>query len=500
MALDSLAPTTSDPPRPTETELSRRRSRVRVPWFPELASSRLRSARVAQLVPRACVAYAAATARSGRKRIGRRRCAPPRLDPGAARCGVRACRPHQARTVPVRGGRSCPGGRPDHQDLRVSWRHPPNDPAGGWGVSCLAGRQPDVGAPQLAEALRPAPSDWPFLREAVREALAEGPLTRHELGAAVAARRRFRHLGFAFTDRSWTLMKPLAWQGDMSFGPPREGRATFQRLDINPRWAGLPDFDEAGMRAVEMYFRAYGPATPDHLRYWLGDALGAGRKRIQSWIAAFGTRLAAVDIDGDSTYVLREHLEELSLDGRDDHDTTAARVRPMGPRSRHSRPACRTARQENAGQPSGKCRDRRWTGVRHLVAYRRTDRRCVVHRSGGARARRTRGRGIATRHNPRPSLECDSPDDLISPTRARGRSRTQTTLPCQICVRSRRLTPTSAGPDRGTERLVLSRLTIPDPLRPSFDRICKLGVAGSSPARSILEKSLQIRVTSSSEG
>ena len=156
------------------------------------------------------------------------------------------------------------------------------------------------------------PSDWPFLREAVREALAEGPLTRHELGDAVTARRRFRHLGFAFTDRSWTLMKPLAWQGDMSFGPPREGRATFQRLDTNPRWAGLPDFDEAGMRAVEMYFRAYGPATPDHLRYWLGDALGAGRKRIQSWIAAFGTRLAAVDVDGDSTYVLREHLDELA--------------------------------------------------------------------------------------------------------------------------------------------------------------------------------------------
>ena len=154
------------------------------------------------------------------------------------------------------------------------------------------------------------PSDWPFLREAVREALADGPMTRDELGAAVTARPRFRHLGFAFTDRSWTLMKPLAWQGDMSFGPPREGRATFQRLDTNPRWAGVPDLDEAGMRAVEAYFRAYGPATPDH--YWLGDALGAGRKRIQSWIAAFGDRLAAVEVEGESTCVLREHLEELA--------------------------------------------------------------------------------------------------------------------------------------------------------------------------------------------
>jgi hypothetical protein len=38
--------------------------------------------------------------------------------------------------------------------------------------------------------------------------------------------------------------------------------------------------------------------------------------------------------------------------------------------------------------------------------------------------------------------------------------------------------------------LVLWRLTIPDPLRPPFGRICKLGVAGSSPARSIVKNGL----------
>ena len=157
-----------------------------------------------------------------------------------------------------------------------------------------------------------APSDWPFLREAVREALADGPMTRDELGAAVTARPRLRHLGPAFAHRSYTLLKPLAWQGDMSFGPPRDGHPTFQSRDGNPRWAGLPDLDEAGMRAVEAYFRAYGPATPDHVRYWLGEGLGAGRKRIRSWIAAFGDRLAPVDVDGEPTYVLREELEALS--------------------------------------------------------------------------------------------------------------------------------------------------------------------------------------------
>jgi hypothetical protein len=168
------------------------------------------------------------------------------------------------------------------------------------------------------------PSDWPLLREAVREALAQGPLTRDELGAAVTARPRFRHLGFAFADGAGTLLKPLAWQGDMSFGPPRDGRATFQRLDGNPRWAGLPDLDEAGVRAVEAYFRAYGPATPHHVNYWLGEGLGAGRRRIRSWLAGFGDRLAAVDIDGESAYVLRADLDELAATPA----TTAVRLLP----------------------------------------------------------------------------------------------------------------------------------------------------------------------------
>jgi hypothetical protein len=169
-----------------------------------------------------------------------------------------------------------------------------------------------------------APADWPSFREAVREALADGPLTRAELGEAVTARPRFRHLGFAFADRSWSLLKPLAWQADMSFGPPRDGQATFQRLDRNPRWAGLPDLDEAGMHTVEAYFRAYGPATLEHLDYWLGNGLGAGRKRIRSWIAGFGNRLAPVDVDGQACYVLREDLEELaSATG-----TTTARLLP----------------------------------------------------------------------------------------------------------------------------------------------------------------------------
>jgi hypothetical protein len=178
--------------------------------------------------------------------------------------------------------------------------------------------------PSWQSFYRLAPADWPPFREAVREALADGPLTRDELGAAVTAQPKFRHLGFAFADGATTLLKPLAWQGDMSFGPPRDGRATFQRLDSNPRWAGVPDLDEAGTRAVASYFRAYGPATPEQVHYWLGEGLGAGRKRIQSWVAGFGDRLAAVDIDGQSAHILREDFDELAATPA----TTAMRLLP----------------------------------------------------------------------------------------------------------------------------------------------------------------------------
>ena len=169
-----------------------------------------------------------------------------------------------------------------------------------------------------------APSDWPRLRDVVRQALADGPLTLEGLGAAITARSQFRHLSFVFDGNPWTLLKAFAWQGDLSFGPGQGRRTTFQRLDGNPRWAGVPELDDAGMHAVEAYFAAYGPATPDHVQYWLGEGLGAGRKRIQAWIAGFGDRLVAVDIDGETAYVMREHLEELAATS----PTTAIRLLP----------------------------------------------------------------------------------------------------------------------------------------------------------------------------
>ena len=151
-----------------------------------------------------------------------------------------------------------------------------------------------------------APADWPGFRAAVREALADGPLTFSELGAALTAQAAFRTVPI-----SWTLLKALAWQGDLSFGPRRDGAATFQLLDTNPRWTGLAELDEAGRRAVESYVRAYGPTTADQVQQWLGGGLGAGRKRIRGWLTDLDDRLTEIDVDGAPRLLLRDDVDAL---------------------------------------------------------------------------------------------------------------------------------------------------------------------------------------------
>ena len=173
-----------------------------------------------------------------------------------------------------------------------------------------AGRQWEL--PSWVEFYRLAPQDWPDFRAAVRDALSDGPLTIAELGDALARRREYRHLKPVFDDGAGTLIKPLTWQGDMSFGPPRDGQHTFQRLDGNPRWAGIPDLEDAGPRAISSYLRTYGPATLDHLHYWLGNGLSAGRKRLDRWISGLGDRLVGVDVEGTTAYVVSEDVESLT--------------------------------------------------------------------------------------------------------------------------------------------------------------------------------------------
>lgn len=153
---------------------------------------------------------------------------------------------------------------------------------------------------------------WDLLRRAVREALEGKLLTRDELVAMVTPQRGLGHLDEALRSGWGTLLKPLAWQGDLCFGPSRAGRATFMRPEAaSSRWSGILDPDEAAPIAIVAYFRAYGPATVEQFRNWLARGR-IGARQIRTWVSALGDRLTEVAVDGERAYVLREDLDELA--------------------------------------------------------------------------------------------------------------------------------------------------------------------------------------------
>jgi hypothetical protein len=142
------------------------------------------------------------------------------------------------------------------------------------------------------------------------ELLQAEPLTRVELADAVA-RRGLAYADEALRSSYGELLKPLAWKGQVCFGPSRDGRVSFTvPAAASRRWPGLTDPEEAAPVAVVSYLRAYGPATFNGLAAWLGGAVD--KRRLRRWFLGLGDRLAEVEIDGRPAHVLSEDLDELA--------------------------------------------------------------------------------------------------------------------------------------------------------------------------------------------
>lgn len=163
------------------------------------------------------------------------------------------------------------------------------------------------------EFYRLDPAAWLAFRETVRDALTSGPLTQRELADVVARDARFTHLHAALTDKSCTLLKPLAWQGELSLAPAQDGAMTLQSPTAVSGWSGIPELEDAGPQAIRAYLSAYGPASAEHLQYWLSEGLSAGRRRIAVWISRMlADEIVTVNVDGDELLVLVEHVDELT--------------------------------------------------------------------------------------------------------------------------------------------------------------------------------------------
>jgi winged helix DNA-binding protein len=141
--------------------------------------------------------------------------------------------------------------------------------------------------------------------------LGSGPLTRAELVSAITARRGLEHVGEELRSGWGTLLKPLAWQGALCFGPSQGNRVTFMLPEAaSSEWSPLPEPDDAAPMAMTAYLGAYGPTTADAFGNWLAGG-SFGKRQLRVWFAALEDRLAEVDVEGERRYVLAEHLDEL---------------------------------------------------------------------------------------------------------------------------------------------------------------------------------------------
>jgi hypothetical protein len=156
------------------------------------------------------------------------------------------------------------------------------------------------------------PKHWELFRPAVREALDGNALTREQLSAAVVATPGLEHVGKELASGWGTLLKPLAWQGDLVFGPSQGNRVTFIRPSAAcSRWAGVPSPDEAAPRAILSYLGAYGPATPRRFGAWISRGR-IGTRSLRAWFKDLGDRVAEVDVDGEPTFVRAEDVDDIA--------------------------------------------------------------------------------------------------------------------------------------------------------------------------------------------
>jgi hypothetical protein len=150
--------------------------------------------------------------------------------------------------------------------------------------------------------------------EAAAEVLEGAVLTREELTDAIITRTRDASLAEHLRSGWGAVLKPLAWQGLLCYGPARDNRVTFTRPDTYlPGWSGLPDAHAAAPLVVERYLGAYGPATPASFDDWL--LRGATPKTVvKRWFAelAGADRVVPVGVEGERLYANAQDAEDMS--------------------------------------------------------------------------------------------------------------------------------------------------------------------------------------------
>ena len=143
--------------------------------------------------------------------------------------------------------------------------------------------------------------------DAIGGALDGQALTREELIAKVGKGRSER-VQAALKSGWGGVLKPVARQGLLCFGPSRGQTVTFVRPQ---KWLGTwreIDPDAALTELARRYLRAYGPATKNDFARWWGTWPGVGNR---AWSGLAGD-VSLVSVNGQGAHMLASDVERIT--------------------------------------------------------------------------------------------------------------------------------------------------------------------------------------------
>ncbi len=152
------------------------------------------------------------------------------------------------------------------------------------------------------------PAQQESFLSAIPHILEQGPMTRQQLANATAKQTGIAQLRDLIVSESWgSPLKPLAYRGDLCFGPSQGQNITF----MNPRtlvsaWHSIEP-EQALKNIVRLYLGAYGPATPENFAHWWGGKITQARKLFNS----MKDELEDVEVEGWLAFALRTTLDPL---------------------------------------------------------------------------------------------------------------------------------------------------------------------------------------------
>jgi hypothetical protein len=166
--------------------------------------------------------------------------------------------------------------------------------------------------PIWTKTFGPTPDDMRELVAVVRDILDDRVLTREELVTEIGERLQRPDLEDELRSGWGTVLKPIAWQGGLCYGPSQGTKVTFTRPDTwYPDWGGVPEPDEAAATVLPAYLRVYAPASPETFDAYMSRN-STKKAQLRGWFAHLGDAVTQVDVDGEQLSLMADDVDALA--------------------------------------------------------------------------------------------------------------------------------------------------------------------------------------------